>query len=698
MTEPTSPAPMQFYQSVHEGLQQCSAKAFSDTEAVDGVVEALDGWVSAYPDQSRDVEALSLGACYTASMFHAADAASRLGEIGLVASLIKPMPGPADRATAVLLELLTAEAELDSGRFRQAQSQLDDAGDALRDSGRVGKFAPYLSMRHAHLSGRIAEAALESAQAAPCYLDAIERAEPLLKNRALLRALGLQWARLVFATGIDLFESGDEMAVSLFRKDVLRTYRLSAIGYGRTQGGAEAARRAVDACLSFGLPIDVSPVSLRPILLELTPDSGSLFDALLESAGEIESKRMQAAWRLVITLARGRILARAGEDDAWADAYTEASSLLPSVHDAAVWAGAWADVIEEDGATEATVNAFLSAYRVIVDETNGRPFELPLRVQFDGAIASAISMALVDFDADPSDATGSRLSTLIDSLQNPDAAELSFVVEADSELDEPLSNAYRTALNRIGRLEYAMTRADSACALLMQTAGDRVRFILATGDPALPLIATEAEPGYLDAAQELSRALAHAIRDPGIDNVETLGALGRAAFDALPSQIAGVIRDCDTVYIVPDFRANSASIPFELFHDGTDFIGLRKVIARSMSLAGLLRTVEAPVITRFQGQRAVCLAAPEARGKETLKYAAEEVGQVARVLRDRGWDVPDIELQQIESSRLVDAMELARVTHIAAHGSVHAGGEALLLHGDTALTVKDIEERPRLIG
>jgi hypothetical protein len=52
---------------VHSGLMRCNATQFGDADAVASVTEALDRWVSEYPDQARDVEHLSLSACYTAT-------------------------------------------------------------------------------------------------------------------------------------------------------------------------------------------------------------------------------------------------------------------------------------------------------------------------------------------------------------------------------------------------------------------------------------------------------------------------------------------------------------------------------------------------------------------------------------------------------------------------------------------------------
>ena len=694
--------PMQFHQAVHQGLAQCVASRYSDSAAVDKVVDALDGWVSEYPTQSRDIELLALSACYTALRFSAATAAARIGETGQLASLISPKVTPIEHAASVLLMLLTAEAEVDSGRLRHAQTSLDDARLGLENGKAIGRFAPYLSMRLAFLDGCLAEEALDNARAAPRYAAAADIAQPILGNKALLRTLAGQWSKLVFGKGLELHEDADAKATEMFLSDVRGTYLKAAIRYARTGDDAAAARRAVDACIALGLPRDMSPIELRPVLLQLQSDDiDPRYDELLDRALEVESESRRAAWRVIVALAHGRIHARSGDSNAWDTAHAATSELMSSVHDAPTWATALADMIEEREPVEDAIATFLPVYATCVDGPRHGVLPLPHRVQFDTALSRAVALAASDYAAFPSDTTGSQLSVLLDALHAPDAHALSFVSRRGLEDDdrEGLSrSAYETALNRIGRLEYAMVARGASCALLMQTIGDRVCFMLATGDPDNPFIQADAGPEYLEAARALSSGLSDAIHDPSVDTTDVFAALGGAAFDAIPGEIRRGIGDRSTLYIVPDYWANNESVPFELLHDGTDFLCLKMVVARSMSLADLLRTAEEPVVQSDTGSRAVCVGAPEARGEKRLEFAEAEASMARRFLTEWAWDAPEISSKNLEPDRLLDAMEFAGITHIAAHGKVTAGSDAVVLDGDVALTVEDIEARPRLIN
>ena len=705
--EHSEKSPQQYYQTVHSGLAACVASKYTDAEALTDVVEALDGWLSDYPAQSRDVERICVSACYSAAQFRRPDAVARVGEQGLVASLISPHATPRDHAATVLLMLFNAEAQTANGNFREAQAALDDARSRLERRVDVGQFAPYLTMRLAYLDASLAEEALETVVAAPLYAEAVKIAQPILGNQALLKALAQQWADLVFGAGVDRFEDGATMVTTLFRSEVVNTLVIANVRFARATDTRDSARIAIAACITHGLPARMSPVELRPVLLRLTPDDFERYSvALLDRAKERYEKSGSGAWQIIVLLAKARVEARDGSTDSLPETFERVSALAPSVHDAATWAAALSDTVElrESGAERAF--EFLRAYGTTIDGPRGARLPLRLRPQFDEQLSRAVILAANEYETSPNNTTGSRLAVLLDALQAPDAQAIGFVAKGAFGTDEdeyPEYSAryvetYETALNRIGRLQHSMTIRDQACALLMQTSGDRVRFFPATGDPDRPFLQAEAGPDYLAAANALSSALSDAISDPSADTTASFAELGGAAFRAIPDSITEILRDCTTIYVVPDYWASKTRLPFELLHDGSDFLGLSTVIARALSIAHLIRTVEEPVFRLKAEQRAVALAAPIAPGERDLEYAETEVAIVADRLRQTEWEVPSISADRLSATSLLDAMEHARITHIAAHGKVAAGGEALILGPDCQLTAADIEQRPRSFG
>ena len=700
--ESETPSPRQLHQAVHIGLMRCNATQFADAQAVASVADALDRWVSSYPDQARDIERLSLSACYTAARWHEADAAARLGAVGLVASRLRPKPTEEDRASAVLLTLLTAEANLAVGRLREGQHLLDDAAYSISSPGTFGAMAPYVVQRCEVLAGLFSEAALESADAAPHFARALETAEPLLRNRIRLRSLARQWVPMVFGDGPQLLENGEEQAIELLKLDVLQTYRRAALAYARTATDrAEAARTAVDAFIEFGLPGDACTLELRPALLALTAsDADARFTELLKKADELDTDRRQAAWKAMIRLAHARVHARSGEVDAFAKAHKESTADLAKAADGMTWTGALADILATTDPTEKSIQLFLMTYGQLITADPVPPLSLPLRVQFDESIGIAGEWAFEELRARPSSSASRTLSLILDALRSPDVHELPFAAPSPKDergLDGRLKQAYEAALDRLGRLQYAIGRISNSCALVMHTVGNHVFFAAATGDVRAPLVMASAGKEYLDAATNLARALTDAIRDSTFDTTDRVEHFGRAAFDSLPKEIQALLRKRRNIYLLPDFFADREGIPFELFHDSHDFLCLSKVISRSLSLRELVRAVEPPVIRPEHRQRAICLAVAEPDGFPRLQYAVPEVRSVRSVLEGK-WDAPDLESASLDATRLLQGIELAGVTHIAAHGTISAGGEALVLNEGERLTVEDINERPRLLG
>jgi hypothetical protein len=682
---------------------RCNASHFTDTDAVGSVVEALDRWISEYPDQAKDVEHLSLSACYAATLQHQSGAAVRLGTAGLDASLIRPKPEAEDQASAVLLALLAAETCLREGRLREGQTLLDDVAHSLRDLDVVGPLAPYLIQRLELVAGALSEAALDKAAAAPHFARSLEAGEPLLRNRIRLRSLARHWTPMVFGKGPDLVQDGEEQVTELLKYDLLRTYRYAALGYARTADDpVVGARCAVAACAEFGLPPDASTLELRPVLLALpAAEIEKHLEALLNRANELPTERRRAVWRAMMRLVRGRVLARSGDSDAMAKAYEESSSDLAMGSDGMTWTGAFGDMLVTREPSEQSVGTFLLTYCQGAAGDPVAPLSFPLRVQFDDAIAAANSWAFEELHARPSSQASRTLSLLLDTLRAPEVEELRFVAP-HRENGEPfpgqLFQAYEMAFDRLGRLQYAMTQLPRSCAVAMQTVGERVLFAAATGDEQAPLVLVVAGADYLKAAKALAGGLRDAIRSPRLDTTERVEELGRAAFEALSAELRTLLRTRKSIYLMPDFWAEREGMPFELLHDGQDFLCLGKVIARSLSLRELVRAVEPPVVRQGIPQRAVCLAVTEAEGLPTLEYAVPEVRDAKLTLERAGWDVPDTESMLLSPSRLLDAIELAGVTHIAAHGKIYAGGEALVLRNGSTLTVEEIEERPRLFG
>lgn len=315
-----------------------------------------------------------------------------------------------------------------------------------------------------------------------------------------------------------------------------------------------------------------------------------------------------------------------------------------------------------------------------------------VRAHFEGPLAAATALAFDEVARHPSTDARCLLAVLLDALRAPGAEP-----PADSSEPETLRHGFAAAADRLRRLCTAVEAVGDATAILLQTVEDQVLVICATGDAAEPLVLARAESAYPAAAQKLASSLRTAVKhsDDSEAGQEELMRRGHAAFAALPRQIRHVLRSRRVVYIVTDFWSDREGVPFELLHDGTAFLGLTRLIARALSLRDLVRTVEADPIPVPVPRRALCAAAPHAADLPPLKLAEDEVDLVRGKLAKRHWEAPSVPEEALTPQLLVDAIELAGITHVAAHGRTWAGGEALVLPRGRYLTVRDIEWHPR---
>jgi len=196
-----------------------------------------------------------------------------------------------------------------------------------------------------------------------------------------------------------------------------------------------------------------------------------------------------------------------------------------------------------------------------------------------------------------------------------------------------------------------------------------------------------ATSAYRAAARELARVAIQATA--GKADAEAVKKAGRALFKALPKPVQKLIRDHDTILLAPDLRADEDSVPFELMYDADACLALTKAIARLGSLRDVCRAVE----PRRPGQgktRALIACADVVAGRPPLEFARQEQAEVRGLFAAAKWDAPVIESQRLSPRFLVERLKYVAVLHLAAHGEVFIGNEAVLLPGRQRLVVDDL--------
>jgi hypothetical protein len=102
---------------------------------------------------------------------------------------------------------------------------------------------------------------------------------------------------------------------------------------------------------------------------------------------------------------------------------------------------------------------------------------------------------------------------------------------------------------------------------------------------------------FAEAAASLEDAAELALLQAGAGlafSEDPLAAAARHAWMSLAAGVRDAISGANVVLLVPDYRSRAPLLPWELLHDGEDYLLNRKVLARFSSLKHLARTLDTP--------------------------------------------------------------------------------------------------------
>ena len=698
-------SPRNYFLQYQQCVAEWVASGYRDHTALDDAAGPLEAWLNDYPAQADQIVQLALGSCYSALGFNLYQVVEAMARIGLDAAFMRPERSTGDTCTLAMLALLSAEADVAQDRAGKGQEMLDYAGEKIASLPEDGLFRVYLDTHRHTLSGILAEAALEVEIAAGHYRAGMAAGLPFLDEPGRLPGLAREWTPLIFGSGPELIEDGAAQSLFILETDVKAACHKAVLGLARTTQTEEvaAARQAVDFVRRFGLPRGGNPVDMRRALLNLPwPEVEGALPGLRELAERFEEEWADSAWKVLLHATRGAH-PQAPAEVATA-ALEETARLLPRCNDLLTLTVAAGDLTgsrlrestppagsEEEEELFDLLRLFLSLLGMANSRLQGSPHYLPFRSLLDPAIARAVAWLFERARQQGPPEDGALLSLLLDALRTP---------EGDLPLQpEPFSaeQALDLALDRLGRLAAAMMGLEDTAAVILQTAGEDTLFFCAGSEEGDALLLARAGPAYRAAARELAGAFQEEIRQPSPAGESRLPALGQAAFAALPPPVQHLVRAHDLLFWVPDFRSDQDDVPFELFHDGDQYLGLGRIVARVLSLQELLRLVEPPVLPPHRPLRALAVAAPRVPGYKELIYAGWELEEIRALFEEAGLESPKLGEEQLTAEEVLYACEKAGMVHIAAHGAIAAGGEALILPGGERLLAAGIERRPQFL-
>lgn len=190
----------------------------------------------------------------------------------------------------------------------------------------------------------------------------------------------------------------------------------------------------------------------------------------------------------------------------------------------------------------------------------------------------------------------------------------------------------------------------------------------------------------LDVLTALERAVGLAPLRESLEP-DPLSSIGRLMYGLfLPLPIQERLRTWDGPMII---STNDPAVPWELFHDGQDFLGLRRAVGRRLIMG---RAPLARPIQRRERPAFLFIADPEG----DLGSAAREAQYLAETLSRRGFACDLLLRERASYLNVQEALQAGRydVIHYAGHalsGQNHGGESGLRLAGGRVLPASQVE-------
>jgi hypothetical protein len=679
---------------LHEAIAAWLQSRWEDEVPALHAAKVGKDWLREWPEHAGDLHRLLTLASYLAIQREQWEATRHFAALGLDTALLRPLLTVEDLATTALSSLHAARAAIELGDALNARLSLLRADETLSGVPASEPIAAFLRFQQHGLAGELAESSLENTIASEEFSRAVELGEAFQSNRRLRRELEAAWGRLLF--GELALEQAKE-AHKMLGKGIDTVFGCAVLGRGRTSGASEDARAAVEYCRSSGLP-NGQLLALHRIIENLELDE---LDAAVESLTSLArnlDENSGSNWMIALTASQASARARHGQFDAASRALLRTAIPTPTQADViafSLWFGTHVRVnygLDQPVAALKSLETFLRVFHSAALKLVSDPVYLPFRVACEPAFAPAIRDAFAQYKKAPNDSgSGRQLALLLDALRAP--AE---PITANPAGNSAADRAAMLASDRLGRLGYALQSRPGAVALIVQNIGPDTLFMcFGGGRSARPLLEC-CDSVVRESWDRLALAAQSALQTDNSKEISFVQ-IGRDAFDTIPAGIRKRLSVAETILLVPDFSASQDRMPFELLHDGHQFLGLSKAVTRCLSLSHAVSIVEPPLMDMPLRRRFFCVAVPEPPGLPALTFAESEAEAASEAMRSQLWDVQRLVPSAASPAVVIEAAPLAGVIHIASHGEVSPGAEGLVLANGGRLSASEVAASPRRV-
>lgn len=697
--EPLRPEGRLWLDQFNEAFAALTLSGFGDNVLASQSLRALRSLLEREPECADMVAGLLGNILFQGRDLLPLERVLEAAELGFQAERLRTDASPERVLQRCLFE--TARGENSLARNEPFRA-VDDAihASALLDA-HDGQLVEHLRAAAALLEGEAWDALLEPGRASGPYERADAAARWFMEEEQQLGALVVQVASFLYGDAKRIPEEAVRATLQIVWRNVALVRVQSAVGTARVRallgspGLAETTRDAAVAIGKLG-PGPVDALALVPIVRRIdATTTQSLVNAVVEQARNLE---LDAETFVALLSAVGATkVAEDGADPT--ELLRTARAATRSVNDAVLAAATlgWAAVAEAKSVGSRSKARPRGPHMRELERLEGaldpRLRDLRVRATFDEPLSHALD------EASAVDRLGTEtrvsLARLLDGLGTVKPFDALLIGTDGLEAIDGSAHAF----DRLGRLESALRTWPEAAVVVERQLPSETLFVCVSARTSTFL--ARAGPPWREAARMLSSRLEDEIA--ALELVGTSGpqsvfeAAGRVAYEALPQRVRALLSEHEVVLLCPDYRANGDSVPYELLHDGSGWLGLTAVLARFPSLGALVRAVEG-ASRRNLTRRALAVAVPHAEGFNDLRFAAVEAEWVHGRLMAEGWDAPEISSNRVTSAFVLDRLPFVGHVHFAAHGDATGHDEAIILVDGERLHTDDLLKRffPRM--
>ncbi|WP_246752829.1 hypothetical protein [Sinorhizobium sp. BG8] len=552
---------------------------------------------------------------------------------GMDADIISPelraVPAP-----AALLHICMAEARnLDGERLLGLQS-LGRALNRLEEAAEDDLLALFLRGRALVLRGELQEIGREQVRALEDFRAAESVLAPLVEDQNATSAIADAWILQIFGPKDDGSLAGQTdgmaaMALHQFNDSFVR----SLMGIFRTDpntpdGGMLSKLK--ERIQTYGLGTAVNPILMLPALSRLDPGTsveigsflahaaaeapgrltvGAMSEGLAPELRSLVEKFAQskvdpaiaALWELVTKIAKARGIARAGDRSTAVEllnaTFRQTFETPTSAVGKALAIGELArEVIvaaQDEDFADSMCDLFFLVFEAAWRADPEAFRDLRFRSQFDEAIA-AVAGRRLERERVETEQDLLSLSVLLDLLRVTDMPSvLGLSDEAPFETpNAELRAGFALLGNTLSRTVDGVAERFGTVAVITHDVTPTEGFLILVTEDGIEVARKDA--ALAKAFENLDGAIVYAPEAPQEDKsaFDPVRRPAEAVWQALPPAVRNAIAGADVLHVAPDFRSTDTSEPWEMIHDGKDYLLNSTIVIRHGSLRQMARTFD----------------------------------------------------------------------------------------------------------